>query len=303
MSLPVHNRPASAPGASPAISARRAGPVRRLASGHPILTFLILAVVPTWATQGVLLYRGLDLMPGILAELVYLLAAAVLVTHWTSGGPGVRRLLAGVLRWRIGPARFLLVLGAVPLLTLAVAAATGDFHPPADGWTALVVTYLVKTVVLGALLGNVWEETAWTGVVQARLMRRYGLLAGSVLTAVPFALIHLPFAFQEHGLRATTAGQAAVTFAMTAGAALIYRYLIGTVFADTGGSLLAVGLLHASWNASGSLAAVDGPVPSIVATVLLTLLAAAYRTIRRSRPTADASSHQPVTAGAPAFQR
>jgi uncharacterized protein len=96
-------------------------------------------------------------------------------------------------------------------------------------------------------------------------------------------------AFAQHGLRDTTAGQAAAAFAMTAGAAVVYRYLIGMVFADTGGSLLAVALLHASWNASGALAAVDGQVPSIVATVLLTLLLAAYRIIRRPRAAGDAS--------------
>jgi hypothetical protein len=32
-----------------------------------------------------------------------------------------------------------------------------------------------------------------------------------------------------------------------------FRYLIGTVLIDTSGSLLAAGLLHASFNASGAL--------------------------------------------------
>jgi uncharacterized protein len=44
-------------------------------------------------------------------------------------------------------------------------------------------------------LVNLWEETAWAGVVQTRVERRHNIFAAAALTAVPFGFIHLPLAF------------------------------------------------------------------------------------------------------------
>jgi hypothetical protein len=38
------------------------------------------------------------------------------------------------------------------------------------------------------------------GFAQTRLVGEHGLLRGSPLAAIPFALIHLPLAFEERGL-------------------------------------------------------------------------------------------------------
>ena len=53
----------------------------------------------------------------------------------------------------------------------------------------MLLTYLLLLAV-GALTGNLWEETVWGGFVQGRLMARHGLLTGSLLTALPVFLIH-----------------------------------------------------------------------------------------------------------------
>jgi len=65
-----------------------------------------------------------------------------------------------------------------------------------------VSQYLFLTIVFGALLGNMWEELAWTGFLQDRLASEQCLVKGPLWTALPFALIHLPLAFEEHGRRA-----------------------------------------------------------------------------------------------------
>ncbi len=44
---------------------------------------------------------------------------------------------------------------------------------------------------------NIGEEIAWTGFVQRRAMARWGLLGGSLVTALLFAGIHLPLAFGD----------------------------------------------------------------------------------------------------------
>jgi uncharacterized protein len=189
----------------------------------------------------------LDLVLSAMAFVV-LFGAAVLVTAVVGGRPGIRRLLAGIVQWRIGVGRRLLVAGALPALTLAVAGATGTLHSPPEGWLRMGVTYLVTGLVGGALLTNVWEEAAWAGFVQQRLMNRHGLLVGSLLTAVPFALIHVPGVFQN-----TPAAVAAYQLAILAVVTPFLRYLVGAVFIDTGGSILALAVLHASFNATGAL--------------------------------------------------
>jgi uncharacterized protein len=49
---------------------------------------------------------------------------------------------------------------------------------------------------------------------------------------------------------------------------------------DTNGSVLAVGVLHASFNASGGMAVIPAGWQYVPALVILTLLVAAYRTLR-----------------------
>jgi membrane protease YdiL (CAAX protease family) len=258
---------------------------------HPVGTFLVVTIGFTWTALVVSLLAGWDLMPAKLAELIVLVGTATLVTAWTGGRAAVRRLFAGVVKWRLGVGVYLLVLAAVPALTLLIAAATGTLRAPPGGWVVMIGTYLLFAVVFGALLGNVWEETAWAGFVQQRLMSRRGLLIGSLLTAIPFALIHLPLAFEERGLKGTTWGQAAATWAFLLGTAPFVRYLVGMLLVDTGGSLLAVGLLHGSWNASSQLAAADGGWQFIPAVIVLTLLVAGHRLLRIRAAAGGRSGH------------
>jgi hypothetical protein len=55
--------------------------------------------------------------------------------------------------------------------------------------------------------------------------------------------------------------------------------------ADTRGSVLAAGVQHAAWNASGNLAAVNGEWQVVVAVVLLTAAMATERHLRPARRT------------------
>ena len=244
---------------------------------HPVLSFSILAIVPTWAIQFLFLAMGWDLFPAKIAELVILLGSATLVSAVSGGRAAVRRLYAGALRWRMGVWWFVTALLALPALTLAVAAVSGSLRTPSSGWLNEALLYLFTTLVFGALLGNVWEETAWAGFAQSRLIDRHGLLVGSLLTAIPFALIHLPLAWEEHGLHGTSTRDLAITWTVLILGAPFLRYLLGMTLVGTGGSVLAVAILHASFNASGALRAVHGWWPSYVAMLVLVAVMAAVR--------------------------
>ena len=249
------------------------------ATRHPVTAFLVILIVPTWTLYAVALLTGFPFMAAKLAELVFLIAAPVMVTRWIGGRPAVRTLFRGLTRWRLGVPRYLMILFAMPLLTLLVALISGTAGTPAGGWANMALIYAVL-VIAGALTGNLWEETAWSGFAQGRLMARRGLLAGSLLTAIPFALIHLPLAWESGGLAGTTARDVLITWGYLIVLAPFMRYLIGMVLVDTNGSVLAAGLLHASMNASGALAAVHGVWQYPAALIALTFLVAGFRSVR-----------------------
>jgi membrane protease YdiL (CAAX protease family) len=211
---------------------------------------------------------------------VLLFGSTVAVTWLADGHAGVVLLLRRMTRWRIGWLRLVVVVVALPVLTLAVAAATGSLQRPVDGWFALLASYAWDLVVLQVLSTNLWEEGLWSGFVQVRLMQRHKLLTAALLTAVPFVLLHVPVTFQN-----VSVGGGLVQLAALVCLAPFLRYLAGVLLADTGGNILAVGLLHASFNASGHLSAAGGGWQFIPALLLLTLVVAVVRQGRRRRVT------------------
>ncbi|KIS25866.1 hypothetical protein TV39_17545 [Arthrobacter sp. SPG23] len=265
-----------------------AGSVRSRVAAHPVAAFLILAIPLAWLAQCLAIILLQDITPGLLVELLILLGAAVFVTAASEGRAGVRRLFSGVVRWRVAAGWYVIALLALPVLTLLTAVVTGTLREPGSGWATTAGLYLLKAVVIGALLGNVWEELAWAGVVQRRLMDRKGVLAGSLLTAIPFALIHLPQAFAQRGFTATPWADVVLSWGVLFGFALVARYLLGMVYVGTGGSILVLGLLHGSMNASQGMDAVDW-WQFIPAVVVLTAAVAAYLAAR-SRTTGQGSS-------------
>jgi membrane protease YdiL (CAAX protease family) len=270
--------------------------LKRIAVSRPITTLCVVAIGLTLPLQTALLIAGLNVFPGKLAELVFLLGTAVLITSWIGGRSAVRRLFSGLTKWRIGTGRAALVLLAMPILTIGVGAATGTLQRPDKGWVVELLTYLALLALI-ALTASLWEETAWSGFVQLRLMGRHGLLKGSMLAAIPFGLIHLPLAFEANGWAGTTWSEAFVNWAFLLGALPFMRYIIGVLLVDTRGSVLAAALLHASFNASGALSVVPDGWQSVPALIILTLLVTVHRRLR-GRSLVDASIDPDSTAAA-----
>jgi membrane protease YdiL (CAAX protease family) len=212
---------------------------------RPLVVFVAVAV----PLGGLLLGLSTVVTPGapfiLAAVLLGLAAPALIIAYREQGGAGVRRLLRDIVRlptpwWWLPTAAFLL-----PAVVWTSVVPMGGARPLSWGLLGLYVADLL----IGALLVNLWEEMAWTGFVQRRAIGRWGLLPGTLLTALAFTAIHLPLALAG----TSTPSEAFRNVLMVTCAATGLRLLIARTDSWSGGSLLAVGLLHSSFNATADL--------------------------------------------------
>jgi membrane protease YdiL (CAAX protease family) len=93
---------------------------------------------------------------------------------------------------------------------------------------------------------NLWEELGWTGFFQRGAVSRWGVVGGSLVTAVFFTAIHVPLTLGS----AHDQVPVATNLLYLAVVAVGIRLLIARVDAWSGGSLLVIGILHSSFNAA-----------------------------------------------------
>jgi membrane protease YdiL (CAAX protease family) len=236
---------ALASGRSTANAASTDAPARG-PSLRPVRMFALVALPLGWAIMSIPLLLGLPVEPFVLPTVLFaLLLPALLITRREAGTAGVRALLRDAIRlprprWWVFAA-----VAVIPAVTWLTAAALGDAEPLTR---TLLVGFLIDLLVAAALV-NVWEETAWTGFAQRRLVARWGVVRGSVTTAALFAGVHLPLAFQGRITVTNVLLGVAVLFVLAIGLRLIIGYLDGW----SSGSLLTIGLLHASFNGTADL--------------------------------------------------
>ena len=244
-----------------------------------------LLAVPALAFHGIVPGGPLPMEPFVLAlTLLVMLPTVLWVTAAADGRAGVWALLARAVRWRFGVGQWIAVLLALPVTTLAVGAALGRSITAADLPSLLggaVVDLVVAIVVI-----NLWEETVWARFVQTRLEHRHGLVVAAVLTALAFGGIHLPMLLAAEVTASGLLG--AVAYLLLA--AVLVRLLVGLFLRLAAGSVLAVAVLHATFNASsGEGDVVDellsGGQPVLAAVLAVVLVAAvAAALLARRRP-------------------
>lgn len=284
---------------APAHAGRLLRRLRDLAAHRPLTAFLVLVFALSYPLSALLVLAAHGVIPGaslftalhVAADEVaglmlsaVLFGAAVAVT-WASEGPaGVRHLLRRMARWRVGWGWWLAVLLGLPTVGVAVSLVLGDSLTPVAPLGFVAGQLLLLGINL--LLVNLWEETAWSGIVQTRLERRHSLPVAALLTAVPFALVHWPLSL----LGSPTVSS--VTFALVAYLVLgiLFRPMLAVFLRGGRDSVLLVAVLHSVFNRTNNdngvlagLTANDGADgwAILVATVLVT--AAAALVLRRRR--------------------
>ena len=140
---------------------------------YPVMGVLILAVHGVIPGDALLqrLPVGPDELSGLTLTVGALLPAAIFVTWAAEGRPGLVRLGRRMIRWRFGVGWWLVVLVGLPLLTIISGLLLGDTFESID--PGELVLDQLRLLLINFLLVNLWEETAWAGVVQTHLERRH----------------------------------------------------------------------------------------------------------------------------------
>ena len=259
----------------------------------PLVRFFLLALALSWAVWIPLAASKAGLLAVTLpAELAWLgeygpALAALILTWREEGRAAAGRLFARLGKWRVSPWWYGAAIGLTPVMVLlvlgAMAAAGRDLPDPAllGGWagrfqartaaftpsmglvTGLVAfmsqgwwqTLLVFTT-LAITNGGISEEPGWRGWLLPKLQPRYGMLVASLLVAVCWAFWHTGSNFWQvvlasdlQGALRFVPGYLGQYLLLVAPLAVYYSW----VYNGTGGSLLLVVLLHASYNMTVSV--------------------------------------------------
>lgn len=218
--------------------------VRRHIAAHPVVAMLLLLFGIGWAILFPAVLAGVPLIPLPLlsAALFAQLGSSVFVTWAVDGWPGVRRMFGRVFRWRVHPAWYVVALFAVPVVTLLWTAAVfggGAVHALFTDRT-VILSYLSSLTIIP--IANLWEENAWMGMIQGRLETYRGPFLAALITAPLFGLFHAPFYLGG------TVSDFVLGMTLLILFAIPFRMLLGWVYNGTGGSILMVATLHATWN-------------------------------------------------------
>ena len=229
------------------------------------LTFFVLVFslsLPFWWLGAV---SDMQLMPGLSVSALMAfcpMVAALLLVRWESGATGVRGLLRRSVDFRriTDPRWYLPILLLMPVVSLVVYGLMRGLDLPLPAATTqgqTIAQVLVGLPILPALLmfaaffvGALGEELGWSGYVLDPLQERWNALqAGLILGAVGVAW-HLVPLLAMH--------RPPTWIAWWCLYAVAFRIFVVWLFNNTGGSVFAAALFHATLNLSFVLFPVNG---------------------------------------------
>lgn len=224
--------------------------MKSIITRSPLVAFFLLSILLSWIGVAPLILNP-DLPPEpfmILGALAGPTLSAVMVIAATEGRAGLGTFFKRYTQWRAGVLWWLIVLFGVLLSLTTVASLILGLSI----WTEFIKnlglilpTYLISLVV-GVILGPLWEEPGWRGFALPRLQAQYGPFYGSVILGVLWTLWHAP-------------GYAGGWMASSVPALFVYcigfSILATWVYNNTRGSILLMILLHSSSNAAISVGA------------------------------------------------
>jgi uncharacterized protein len=260
---------------------------------RPVAGFLVIVLGLSWLLLSIPVLAFHGIIPGanlpveifaLASTLLIMLPTALWVSWITDGRAGLRALFARVFRWRFGIGWWLVVLFGLPVIALLLGLIFGGSLHAAD--LGLVLIKQLGLIVLAVVVINLWEETVWAGFFQTRLEARFNFIVAAVLTALPFAGVHIPLLLLNDQLSALAVLKGVAGLLILG---IVIRLLMGVMLRAALDSVLAVGILHQIFDASNNNGALvdslldgaDAGNMTQVAAATLTALIAAWLLWRR----------------------
>jgi uncharacterized protein len=260
---------------------------------RPVAGFLVIVLGLSWLLFSIPVLAFYGVIPGanlpvevfaLASTLLIMLPTALWVTWITDGRAGLRALFARMFRWRFGIGWWLVVLFGLPVIALLFGLVFGGSLQTAD--LGLVLIKQLGLIVLAVVVINLWEETVWAGFFQTRLEARFNFVVAAVLTALPFAGVHVPLLLLDDQLSARSVLRGVAGLLILG---IVIRLLMGVMLRAASDSVLAVGILHQIFDASNNNGALvdsildgaDAGNMTQFAAVMLTVLVAAWLLWRR----------------------
>lgn len=262
---------------------------------HLLLAYFVLAYAITWIFEIPLAAVGQGWIESEIPFAIHYLGgfgpmlAALIVTALVQGRSGIRALLAGLLRWRVGAGWVLFSLlspfAMFGLAAVVMRATTGAWPNLALLGEVDYFPYLgiAGAVILWLLTWGLGEEVGWRGFALPRLQRNRSALSATIILGVIHAFWHLPAFFYRDTYKAMglAAGLPMLVISVVA-AAILFTW----IFNSTRGSLLMVIIFHAlfDWlSVSKAGGATASAIMSAVVWVLAVLVVIIYKPANLSR--------------------
>jgi len=167
---------------------------------------------------------------------------AIVLTAMVLGRGALRKLLGRLLIWRVDPRWYLVALGGPAILAGGMIAFNVLLGGPAISLGVPLLTvlfFLAFSIFPGSAMG---EEIGWRGYALPRLQTGRSALSASLLLGVIWGFYHLPLYFTGQAFRPLS------LFPLFMVSTTALSVIITWMYNNTGGSLLLVVLLHATFN-------------------------------------------------------
>jgi uncharacterized protein len=218
----------------------------------PRVAFVVLSFVLAWSIwipAG--LWAPKLFLPAVLLGAWTPTLAGVALTAITDGVPGVRRYLAGLLKWRVGLQWWLVTLfsiAAISYAAIGIYVLMGGTVPPLNlpkgipqsAWPLVAAIAFVVNIFVG---GPLAEDVGWRGYFLPKLRETMPAFDASLLVGVVWVIWHAPMFFFPSG------GQVVgfMPFPAFALMTIAWSVFMAWVYVNTQSILMAV-LYHAAIN-------------------------------------------------------
>ncbi|MGB8652401.1 MAG: type II CAAX endopeptidase family protein [Mycobacteriales bacterium] len=259
-----------------------------------LVAFFALAYALSWswavpmAVTGQVVRRG-DGWPTHYPSLIGPAVAALVVTAWTTGRPGLRDLLARAVRWRVPVLWWLVAVSPLLLLALGLLlmSATGQDLPAAGGFARFSGTPaigLVGVALMVTFIGGLGEELGWRGYALPQLQHRFNPLVATLVLAPLWFAWHLPQFFAVGTYRDFAPPEYVGMLLGLSCGAIVLTWL----YNRSGGSVLLVTVWHGLYNVAGGSQAASGTLAAVISTLIMVqggvLVVLEVHALRHGRP-------------------